>query len=435
MFEPVRISRKLNPDQIALTKKILGEIERPEIKAVNLRMDELLVLLPFSEYYDIFMLMEDDFKSLYIGKSSFTELRTEAQEEAERKTQKSGKLTIDLIYDILMKKSKISSSSRDQLLKRECELYIYFAYPREFGKDIFNKAKENRKKVIITADIPYPRNIAVNILSKCGYESCDELIITSELSSEERNDIFGTVVKRSGVTADKILNIGTDVVRDVEKPIMQGAKALLVSPVDMLMVKSGNLRCAVQARHIYDYESPSHLALHCAFGIYADYGFDVPQNRQPHSDFCNDGYMTGFMVYGPLQLIKGFKPENKLQAAILDAMEKCPETRAGRDDFVALFRSHFADFLDKFGYSSCDLPFDIFTYNSSVGDRMLLQKYMSAEDNQEWTDSSAEPSVAPVQKRKLKKNAMEKLADRMFPPGTRVRNITDDVIYKMKGGK
>lgn len=435
MFEAVQTSRSLNPEQSALIKKMTGEVERPDIKAVNIRLEDVLVLLPFSEYYDIFMLLEDDFKSLYIGKRTFTELRTEAQEEAEKKTQKNGKLTIDLIYDILMKKSKISQSSRDKLLKRECELYVYFAYPREFGKLIFNKAKENRKKVIITADMPYPRSIAVNVLSRYGYETCDELIVTSELDASERNDIFSEVLKRSGVSARELLNIGGNVERDVEKPIMQGAKALLAAPVDMLMVRSGNLRCAVQARHIYDYESPACLALHCAFGIYGAYGFDVPQNRQPHSDFCSDGYMLGFMVYGPLQLVKKFKPENELQSAILDAMEKCPETRAGRDDFVAVFRSHFADFLDKFGYSFCELPFEIFTYNSSVGDRMLLQKYMSPEHNQLWTDSSSAPALAPVQKRKMKKNAMEKFADKMFPPGTRVRIMTDEMIYKMKGGK
>ena len=36
---------------------------------------------------------------------------------------------------------------------------------------------------------------------------------------------------------------------------------------------------------------------------------------------------------------------------------------------------------------------------------------------------------------KMKKNAMEKFADKMFPPGTRVRIMTDEMIYKMKGGK
>ena len=64
MFEAVQTSRSLNPEQSALIKKMTGEVERPDIKAVNIRLEDVLVLLPFSEYYDIFMLLEDDFKSL-----------------------------------------------------------------------------------------------------------------------------------------------------------------------------------------------------------------------------------------------------------------------------------------------------------------------------------------------------------------------------------
>lgn len=426
---------ELTAEQKALKEKMLREAESPAYKAVSFRLTDTLTLTPFSEYGDMFMLMEDEFKDLTTVKSSFTELRIAAGDAAEKKYAPEGGATIARIYDILAKMAKLSPSSREKLMKRECELAIYFSFPRRFGKELFDKAKASGKKTVILADTIYPRNVLVRILGSCGYESCDELVIPSELSvdTSDHKAVYEAVLKKSGTAASKLLHIGSDVEADVETPIMNGSKALLLSGTAPLMVRSGRLRGYVQAKQVYDYDSPDFLALHCIFGIYAAYLFDTPINKLPQSDFCGDEYMLGFIAGGAAMIKSGSVPENGVESAVMRAIGESVRAREGMEDMEKLFHIHFDGHLTKFGDKGCELPFEFLVSHSAIGDRAMLQKYFEPADFAEWTSISEEPDTAPVYGRKLKRNAASKLADRLFPPGTKVRNIADGLLVKLKG--
>jgi hypothetical protein len=100
-----------------------------------------------------------------------------------------------------------------------------------------------------------------------------------------------------------------------------------------------------------------------------------------------------------------------------------------------LFHFHFDGHLEKYGYKDCDMPLRFFAEHSAVGDRAMLQSRHDPTDFAEWTEGTKEPKLAPVHARKLKRSATAKLADKLFPPGTKVRNIADGMLVKMKGGK
>ena len=433
MHERISPARPFSADQTALMKKMTQEIEQSGIRAVCFRLEDTLTVMPFSEQYDMFMLMEEQFQSLYIGKSTFTELRMKAQEEAVKKCRDSTPATLALIYDILMKISKITPDSRDALMKREMELAIYFAYPRRCGYELFGAARRKKKKIVVVTDSFYPRSVIVNILSHCGYESCNALIITSELPEADRLTIFETITKKAGVSADKLISIGSDFDKDVEKPIVRGSKAMLLHTENYSMVRSGKLRGFIEQKCMYSYDQPQYLGLHCALGIYSDYGFDIMQPKKPLSDFCEDLYMIGFIVGGPLTLIKDFKPQDGVQTALVRALEECRETSAGREDFVKIYRSHFADFIDKFGCEGCALPLEYLTKHSSPGDRSLLEKYLSPADFVAWTDITEDAETAPVRLTAAKESGAQKLLDKMFPKGTRVRALAEESLGRVKG--
>lgn len=433
MHERISPARPFSAEQTALMKKMTQEIEQSGIRAVCFRLEDTLTVMPFSEQYDIFMLMEEQFQSLYIGKSTFTELRIRAQEEAERKCRDSAAVTLALVYDILMKLSKITPDSREKLMKREMELAIYFAYPRRCGYELFGAAKRKKKKTVVVTDSIYPRSVIVNILSHCGYESCDALIVTSELSQADRLTMFETVIKKAGVSADKLMSIGSNFDKDVEKPIVRGSKAMLLHTENYSMVRSGKLRGFIEQKCMLKYDQPEYLGLHCALGIYSDYGFDIMQPKVPLSDFCEDLYMIGFIVAGPLTLIPDFRPEDGIQSALVKAMEECREITAGREDFVKIYRSHFADFIDKFGYEGCSLPLEYLTKHSSPGDKALLEKYLSPADFAEWSAVTEEAEIAPVRLTAAKESAAQKLLDKMFPKGTKVRAMAEESLNKIKG--
>lgn len=400
-------------------QKMLTEIRKPEIKAVSFKLSGTLINLPFSEQEDLFLLMEQDFRKFCSGKKNFSELRINAEQKYN---------SLNEIYDLIMKQTKISPESRDQLLNLECRLFIDFVFPRNFGKNLFNAAKSEKKKIIIVADIVYPREVIINILNKCGYKY-NELIITDE--SDNRN-IYDTIIERASVSNDKLLHIGGNVENDVEIPIMNGSKSLLLADAIPLMVKSGRLRGFIQAKHLYDYNSMDFFALHCAFGLYSAYLFDIPQNKIYQSDFCGNPYLLGFIIFGTFKLVKDYKP-TEIQKKLISAAEKNAEISRGANDFIMLFSRHFGKIYQNFGYTGCTLPIEFLEKHSAPLDKSLMKEQLDSETSDNWESILEEPEIVPVYSRKLKQNAVSKLADKMFPPGTKVRNITDGILVKLKG--
>ena len=55
---------------------------------------------------------------------------------------------------------------------------------------------------------------------------------------------------------------------------------------------------------------------------------------------------------------------------------------------------------------------------------------MSADALKKWGASVKEPELVPYSSGADERNSLYKLADKMFPPGTKVRNITEGILAK-----
>lgn len=425
--------RPLSADQKHHLNTIKAEILRDEIKAVSFKLEDTLISLPFSDKTDLFQLMEKDFSMLYTGKDLFTNLRTEAEELALKKCEKKGCLTLKLIYNILMKKSKISTSSCEKLMKREIELITYFSFNRNCGLELFAEAKNAGKFIIITSSSPLSRDVISEILENCGYAEHDLLIVLNECKkTPSGNEMCRLIGEKSGIALPLTMHIGGDLSNDVEEPVKLGMKAIFLSPTTPLMIKSGRLRGFIEKQLFYTLSEPKYLVLKCILALYKAYAFDIPQNKVVQSDFCGDDYLIGFIVLGPLSLYKDFIISSELDAVILGAMSENDNILKGRDDFSAMFDIHFGDFLSKFGFEGCDLPFRFFMKHAALKDRMCLQKQLSADIMEKWSGSITEPELAPVCLKRTQKSNLSKLADRLFQPGSHIRTIVDRIIDKMR---
>ena len=426
-------NRPLNAEQKHLMKNMAASVKAEDIGAVSFEMSEMLVLTPFFDSHDIAFFMEEMFSGLYVGKSTFYELRCKAEDDVCEK--KKGKpYTLDEIYDRLVKISKISSSSREKLIKRECELWQYFCFARNCGKELYNEARTAGKKLIITADTPLPRSTVEGILRSCGYEGYDKLYITSEcgLSKSGEGKLFEKIVSETGIAAGKILHLGCSFESDAEAAISKGMKSLFVTSCRDRLIKSGRLCGYIQKQRIYDFCTIKYLSLRCAIGLYAAYAFDYPHGKAPHSDFCNDDYMLGFIVLGPLGLYKDFTVEPGLKMKLIAAMSRSEKLMGGEKDFMVMFDEIFGSNLEKYGFEGCELPLEYYASHGAVGDRMILQKLLSPEDSEKWSNDVTEPEIAPVATKALKKDGLSVLADKLFPPGSQVRTIVDGILHKAR---
>ena len=402
------------PEQEKLLNKMLNEISRPEIKTVSFRMKDVLTVMPFSSERDMFMLMEEDFRKYGKSGKNFHEIRTDACNTV---MKKSGDISLEKIYGIISRTAKIKDISG--LVQLECDLLEKFTVPRNCGKILYNQAITHKKKVIILCDRIYPEELIKKILSGCGYDNYDDIVFS---------DDFGDVLEKSGVSPSELIHIGGNVEKDVEIPVLKGAKALLLSPEVPLMVKSGRLRGFIQAEKLLEIDSPEYLALRCAFGLYAMYAFDIPQNKIIKSDFCNNPYMIGFIVFGTLDIIGNFTPETALQREILSGLEKNQKIIQGRNDFRYLYGKYFSDY--EISRTGCELPFIFLEKHSAPADRNFFRSCIPDGIYKKWTQNITEPEILPVYSRPVRKNALSKIADKLFPPNTKVRTIADRILAK-----
>ena len=423
--------RPLSEAQRELADKLLSEVKNDKYRAVSFKMDNILVITPFSDISDLYFLMEGDYAELCSRDGSeFPALRTKASVMKGPSACKShggggGGGSVDSLESLI--------AQANELMARECALLEKYAFPREFGKVLFREAKNRKKRVVITAENVYPAQTIRNILENCGYGSYDGLVVISEIKNATGESYYAEALKTAGVSAGKLIHIGGDVAFDIELPIVKGSKALLMSPPFSLMAKSGRIRGYAVEKDLFSFDDRRYFVLRSVFGLYAAYGFDTPQNKQPLSDLCGDRYMLGFLILGPLSLMKNYQFSTNRQAEIVGAMEKVAEIAAGRDDFLDMFRAHFGDIEDIFGTDGCQLPLEFAEKCLCAADRELLAGHLSADTMKKWSRSVKEPEIVPFSEKHSDKNAVSKLADKMFPPGTKVRNIVDGILTKGRG--
>ncbi len=433
MNNDLKITIPITKEQCELSERMTENVRASDIKAVSFEVFGTLVNTPFSGSSDLFLLMEKEFPEVRTAKSSFSDLRIESEADAKRKNKDKCSVTVSRIYEILAKKSKISDELRDALIKRECDMAVSLVFPRGFGKKLFDTAAESGKKTILLANSVYPRDVIVRMLGLCGYKPPYELIVTNEVEcGENRSEsAFNAVIQKGNLAAKQLLHIGGDVAADVETPIMKGAKALLLPDTAASMNRSGRLSGYLRAARIYDYDTAEFLPLHLALGLYAAYVFDIPRNKVMHSDFCANPYILGFIVYGCCKLadISGLDDNCR---SVLAALEDYPEIRRGGEDLNELFKRHFESYLGQFSYNGFTLPLEMLAKHGGSVDVGLLKAHMPEKFHKKWKDGITDAVTVSTEKR-TEQNRLEKLADRMFPPGTKVRNMADGVLFKMKG--
>lgn len=433
MNNDFEINIPITREQQDLIGKMTASVKDVNIKAVSFKLFGCLVLLPFSEDHDLYMLMEKEFPDVRTSKRSFSDLRIEAEIEAEKKFPENCSVTLDQIYEVLAKKAKIDDELRSRLMKRECEILVSLAFPRNFGKMLFNTANASGKKTIIAADTVYPKAVISEILEKCGYDDHSGLVITNEVKASKKRseDIFEAVLKYGNLKPQTLIHIGSNVADDVETPILKGSRSLLLSDPSSNMIRSGKLRGFVQAERIFDYDTAEFLAFHLALGLYSAYIFDIPRTKTVHSDFCGNAYILGFIVYGCCRLGNISELDEK-ERSVFEALEKNKDMRRGGDDFYELFMRHFDLYLGKLSYNGFTLPLELLAEHGDTMDIGLLKNTMSSADHKTLKDGLTDAPTAPTARKNSEQNKLEKLADRMFPPGTKVRNLTEGMLFKLK---
>lgn len=426
--------RTLNPDQTHLISSMKKRIEADSVSAVSFELFEMLAVRPMFDRLDTGFFMEREFRDVFVGKRTFYDIRCEAEKYVSvRAAKKEKTFTLEEIYQRIEKISGISPSSREKLMKRECALEEFFCFARNTGFELFSLAKKLGRKIIITADTYLPRSIVEKILENCGYKGFDALYVTSEKKAAKLygGELFSLISSEMNIQPGNILHFGCSYEADAEAPINNGWQAMLIASCRDRLVGSGRLCGYISKKLFYDFASEKYLALRCILGLYAIYAFDCPMSKAIHSDFCEDRYLLGFIVLGPIGCFKDFVADSEMLVRVLAALGKDSDAVKGREDFERLFSAVFRDNMEKYGFDGCDLPLRFLTDHGAVGDRMALDKYFEPVVSAEWGSHVSEPETVPVFTKQRETNFASRLLDKMFPPNTAVRKILDRIMAKI----
>lgn len=143
--------------------------------------------------------------------------------------------TIDQIYTELAKRLKLSEEQVDKIKTKELELEQALCIPRKKMLDIFQYAKDKKKRIFLIEDTYLPKDFLCQILEKAGVNGYEEILLSCEQRRKKEDSLFDLL--QSTVGQEKILHVGCNQMLDGERAQSKGFDVYQISSaLDMLNV-------------------------------------------------------------------------------------------------------------------------------------------------------------------------------------------------------
>ena len=209
----------------------------PKIKCVSFDIFDTLIVRPFFNPKDLFVLLNNQFRALTDNKLSldFSNMRTYAEVMARKEinTDKQD-ITINDIYVKIGEIYNVPKSVLDRMRTIEEEYEIKYCTRRNTAYQLYQLAKYLNKKVVCTSDMYLGKDILRKILDKNGYNEIDEIFVSCEENAvkasinggKNRGDLFKVVCQRLNLNPNEIMHIGDNHESDYDNPKSLGFNAI-----------------------------------------------------------------------------------------------------------------------------------------------------------------------------------------------------------------
>lgn len=381
-------------------ERMLAVIKQSKAKAISFSIFDTLILRPFLYPADLFFLMEKDFSNICKNKS-FLQVRVQAEKNA-RKNDEFSQPDINAVYSELQKISGISEEESEKLMGLEFQLEMKFCRPRECGVKLLSEAVRTGRKIVLTDDTYFTRDMIEKILKKCGISGYKMIFVSSETGlNKSGGDMYPHIAKRLKLNSYEILHIGSNLQSDIEQAINQGTVSLYLPSCREQLFKNGRLCGYIYSKAGKKINTSKYFSLRCLMGMYALYAFDYPSSEPKKGDFCENERFMGFIVLGGIYMNSDFKAAKGIESAVLAAMRENDEISAGENDFAEIYSGCFGNILEKSECEGCILPFRLLFNHAGDTDRELLKSNLSDSDYQKWGSMITEPDItADIQNKK-----------------------------------
>lgn len=299
-----------NPKYEQLKNWIASE----EIECVSFDIFDTLVVRPFFEPRDLYLLLDEYFHQIVEDKLvEFSTIRFQAEDRARqliRINQPSWQdISLDEIYDLIKNEYNLPDEVVDKLKHKEIELELQFTNRRESVYQLYQFALELNKKVIFVSDMYLSTKVIINILKKSGYTTYDKLYVSSETRMlKHTGDMYKHVLLDFDMDAKRILHIGDNWNSDKVMANKHGINAHHIpKTIDLLINQSDELKSGNSMKFIDAYrdgkwnvfEFNEHFATRSMLAVVANKLFDNPHPTfNSNTDFNADPYTIGYYALG-----------------------------------------------------------------------------------------------------------------------------------------
>lgn len=272
---------------------VVRQIEDAEV--VSFDIFDTLIFRAVEKPIDVFRLLEAKWNIFGFANS---------RKEAERRARENGEeISIYDIYDILEKELAID---KDAGIALELQMEKDVCYPNPYMKQVFEKVKEKKKKIIVTSDMYFPEVLMKELLESCGYEGIDNIYVSCDLHVSKYNGQLQRQVEKNEGIGLKYIHIGDNELSDIKGSEMAGWKTIHYKNIDQ--IGHDYRRRSMKTIGGSFYKGLVNAKLHS--GLYS------------HNELYEYGYVYGgIMAAGYCQYLKELETKDKIDQFIFVARD------------------------------------------------------------------------------------------------------------------
>lgn len=292
-------------------EKIKKEIISEKTKVVSFDIFDTLIMRPFWNPIDLFMLLNNDFRKINNIETgiNFSKIRIETEKRVRENLIKNNEnkqdITLDEIYQEIEREIDIDKDSIKKIKDKEIELELRFCYERETAKEIYELSKYLHKKVICVSDMYLPISVIKSILNKNGYD-IDKIYLSSDIGlTKYKGDLYQYVINDLKIDSNKIIHIGDNNHSDYENALKYGINAqFLPKAIDVFCNENiTNDLGSLFKKNLPMWENTSNglsfLGIRCMLAVVANSYFDNPYRTfNNETDFNTDPNLIGYYALG-----------------------------------------------------------------------------------------------------------------------------------------
>lgn len=176
---------------------------------------DTLLLRPYAKPTDLFLHLEKIHQT-----AGFKDARIQAEKQARQINADAEDITLDDIYAQLDKKYKHCQNLELQLERQ-------ILYPNPDLKEIFDYAKKQKKRIIITSDMYLPEDFLSDVLAQKGFAEFDKIYLSSSIrKTKDTGTLYQHILDDLKVKPADILHMGDNLKSDKIKAEKAGLHSI-----------------------------------------------------------------------------------------------------------------------------------------------------------------------------------------------------------------